>query len=248
MSESSDQPSKRHVIVSGGSRGLGRTLVEDLLGHGYRISTFSRNRTEFVEHLTPLPDFLYEQADVRDGSAVAQFVQAACERFGPPYGLVNCAGLAVSGVLATMPDRSLDDAIATNLRGTLILTRRVIRQMRLGEQSGSIVNISSVVGLRGYRGMTVYGATKGALDAMTRALARELGAWRIRVNSVAPGYLSTEMSAGLNADQLQKIVRRTPLQRLGTPADVIGPVRFLLSDDSAFVTGQVLVVDGGITV
>ncbi len=248
MSESSDQPSKRHVIVSGGSRGLGRALVEDLLQYGYRVSTFSRNRTEFVEHLAPLPDFLYEQADVRDGSAVARFVQAASERFGPPYGLVNCAGLAVSGVLAMMPDRSVDDAIATNLRGTLILTRRVIRQMRLSEQGGSIVNISSVVGLRGYRGMAVYGATKGALDAMTRALARELGAWKIRVNSVSPGYLSTEMSAGLNEVQLQKIVRRTPLDRLGTPADVVGPVRFLLSDDSAFVTGQVLVVDGGITV
>ena len=94
--------------------------------------------------------------------------------FGPPFGLVNCAGLAVSGVLAMMPDRSLDDAIATNLRGTLILTRRVIRQMRLSEQGGSIVNISSVVGLRGYRGMAVYGATKGALDAMTRALPASL--------------------------------------------------------------------------
>jgi 3-oxoacyl-[acyl-carrier protein] reductase len=248
MSESSDQHSKRHVIVSGGSRGLGRTLVEELLRDGYRVSTFSRIRTEFVDQLTPLPEFLYEQADLRDGTSVARFVQAACGRFGPPYGLVNCAGLAVAGVLAMMPDRALDDAIATNVRGTLILTRRVIRQMRLCEQGGSIVNISSVVGLRGYRGMAVYGATKGALDAMTRALARELGAWRIRVNSVAPGYLSTEMSSLLNEDQLRKIVRRTPLERLGTPADVVGPVRFLLSDDSAFVTGQVLVVDGGITV
>jgi 3-oxoacyl-[acyl-carrier protein] reductase len=238
----------RHVIVSGGSRGLGRTLVDELLRDGYRVSSFSRNRTEFIDQLSPLPDFMYKQADIRDGPSVVQFVRAACERLGPPYGLVNCAGLAVSGVLAMTPDRSLDDVIATNVRGTLILTRRVIRQMRLSEQGGSIVNISSVVGLRGYRGMAVYGATKGALDAMTRALARELGAWKIRVNSVAPGYLSTEMSAGLNEDQLRKIVRRTPLQRLGTAADVVGPVRFLLSDASAFVTGQVLVVDGGITV
>ena len=120
--------------------------------------------------------------------------------------------------------------------------------MRMNEAGGSIVNISSVVGLRGYRGMAVYGATKGGLDAMTRALARELGAWKIRVNSVAPGYLRTEMSATLEDSQLEKILRRTPLQRLGTPADVVGPVRFLLSDESAFVTGQVLVVDGGITV
>jgi len=96
--------------------------------------------------------------------------------------------------------------------------------------------------------MAVYGATKGGLDAMTRALARELGAWKIRVNSVAPGYLRTEMSARLESKQLDKILRRTPLQRLGTPEDVIGPVKFLLSDDAAFVTGQTLVVDGGITV
>ena len=156
--------------------------------------------------------------------------------------------MAVVGVLALLRDDQIDRAIATNLRGALTLTRQVVRQMRMNEPGGSIVNISSVVGLRGYRGMAVYGATKGGLDAMTRALARELGAWKIRVNSVAPGYLRTEMSATLKDSQLEKILRRTPLQRLGTPADVVGPVRFLLSDESAFVTGQVLVVDGGITV
>ena len=96
--------------------------------------------------------------------------------------------------------------------------------------------------------MAVYSATKGGMDAMTRALARELGAWKIRVNSVAPGYLQTEMSSSLNEQQLKKILSRTPLHRLGTPQDVVGPVRFLLSDESAFVTGQVLTVDGGITV
>ena len=96
--------------------------------------------------------------------------------------------------------------------------------------------------------MAVYGATKGGIDAMTRALARELGSWKIRVNSIAPGYLRTEMSEELKEDDLGKILRRTPIGRLGVPEDVVGPVRFLLSDDSAFVTGQILVVDGGITV
>ena len=110
------------------------------------------------------------------------------------------------------------------------------------------MNISSVVGLRGYRGMAVYAATKGGIDALTRALARELGSWGIRVNSVAPGYLRTEMSETLKGEQLEKILRRTPLGRLGVPEDVVGPVKFLLSDESAFVTGQVLTVDGGITV
>jgi 3-oxoacyl-[acyl-carrier protein] reductase len=248
MTEPKDQPAKRHVIISGGSRGLGCILVEALLEDGYRVSTFSRNRTEFIDRLVALPYFFYDQADVRDGPSISRFLEAATERFDLPYGLVNCAGVATVGVLAMIRDQAIDQAIATNLRGPLILTRRVIRQMRLGEKGGSIVNISSVVGLRGYRGMAVYGATKGGLDAMTRALARELGAWNIRVNSVAPGYLDTEMSASLEEEQLRKILRRTPLQRLGTAADVVGPVRFLLSDDSAFVTGQVLVVDGGITV
>jgi 3-oxoacyl-[acyl-carrier protein] reductase len=237
-----------HVLVSGGSRGLGQALVAGLLDSGYRVSTFSRNPTEFVERLADDSRFFYEPADVCDSRALAAFVRSAQQRLGPLYGLVNCAGVATVGVLALLGDEQIDRAIATNLRGTLTLTRLAVRQMRLANRGGSIVNISSVVGLRGYRGMAVYGATKGGIDAMTRALARELGAWKIRVNSVAPGYLRTEMSASLEEGDLERILRRTPLGRLGVPEDVVGPVRFLLSDEAAFVTGQVLVVDGGITV
>jgi 3-oxoacyl-[acyl-carrier protein] reductase len=238
----------RHVVVSGGSRGLGRALVAGLLNAGYRVSTFSRSKTEFTDECGSDGRFLFEAADVRDSQALMRFLGLACDRFGPPYGLVNCAGIATVGVLALLKDDGIDQTIATNLRGTLILTRLALRQMRLGNCGGSIVNISSVVGLRGYRGMAVYAATKGGIDAMTRALARELGAWKIRVNSVAPGYLDTSMSVSLGESQLDQIRRRTPLGRLGTPEDVVGPVRFLLSDESAFVTGQVLVVDGGVTV
>jgi 3-oxoacyl-[acyl-carrier protein] reductase len=248
MGQESTQSTGRHVIISGGSRGLGRALVEGLLHSGYRVSTFSRQRNEFVNQIGNNPDFLYDQVDLSDGPSVSRFLEAAKHRFGPPHGLVNCAGAAVVGVLAVMHDDLIDRAITTNLRGALILTRQVVRQMRMSRVGGSIINISSVVGLRGYRGMAVYGATKAGMDAMTRALARELGGWSIRVNSVAPGYLRTQMTSSLKQNQLQKILRRTPLQRLGTPEDVVGPVRFLLSDESAFVTGQVLVVDGGITV
>ncbi len=247
----SDAPTStdpRHVVISGGSRGLGRALVGGLLQAGYRVSTFSRSKTEFIDQCAHDQRFFFQPADLCDSQTLAQFLMMARARFGPPYGLVNCAGIATVGVLSLLRDAQIDQAIATNLRGTLTFTRLVLRQMRLGGSGGSIVNISSVVGLRGYRGMALYAATKGGIDAMTRALARELGAWRIRVNSVAPGYLDTEMSASLEGRQLEQIRRRTPLGRLGVPQDVVGPVNFLLSDDSAFVTGQVMVVDGGITV
>jgi 3-oxoacyl-[acyl-carrier protein] reductase len=248
MGETASDHTARHVIVSGGSRGLGGVLVEGLLAAGYRVSAFSRNRTEFTDTRAADPAFFFEPADVADSLALGRFLKGAQERFGPPFGLVNCAGVATVGVLALLRDEQIDQAIATNLRGTLTVTRLVLRQMCLRAGGGSIVNISSVVGLRGYRGMAVYAATKGGIDGMTRALARELGGWQIRVNSVAPGYLRTAMSETLEPGQLDQILRRTPLGRLGVPEDVLGPVKFLLSDESAFITGQVLVVDGGITV
>jgi 3-oxoacyl-[acyl-carrier protein] reductase len=238
----------RHVIVSGGSRGLGKALVEGLLSEGYRVSTFSRSATEFTDSLSVNPSFFFSAADISDGEKVTDFVAAAESKFGIPYGLVNCAGVAVDGVLATFPESEIERVIGINLVGTLALSRLVVRRMLLSQVGGSIINISSIIGLRGYSGLSAYAATKGGIDAMTRALARELGERKIRVNSVAPGYLETEMTHGLDAAQRQQIVRRTPLGRLGTPQDVVGPVSFLLSDQAQFITGQVLVVDGGITV
>ena len=239
---------KRHVVVSGGSRGLGQALVADLLAAGFRVSTFARSATPFTDSLATNGDFFFFAADITNHDQVGQFLIAAEKQLGPPFGLVNCAGVAVDGVLASMAEDRIDQVMAINLTGALVLTRRVVRRMLLTKCGGSIVNISSIIGLRGYNGLSAYAATKGGMDAMTRALARELGDRRIRVNSVAPGYLETEMTHGLDDDQRMQIVRRTPLGRLGTPADVTGPVRFLLSDESEFVTGQVIVVDGGITV
>ena len=146
-----------------------------------------------------------------------------------------------------MPESRIDQLLSINLAGTLHLTRRVVRSMLLEQGDGVILNISSIIGLRGYRGLSAYAATKAGMDGITRALARELGGRQIRVNSVAPGYLTTEMTHGLDIDQQDQIVKRTPLGRLGTSEDVRGVVLFLLSDAANFITGQVLVVDGGIT-
>ena len=149
-------------------------------------------------------------------------------------------------MIALFDDDALDQVVDLNLKGTVYVTRAASRVM-LRQHSGAIVNISSVVGLSGYRGLSVYSATKAALDGLTRGLARELGSRGITVNSVAPGYLRTEMSHGLDEDQLGQITRRTPLGRLGEPEDVARAVLFLTDPANTYLTGQVIVVDGGLT-
>lgn len=237
----------RHIVVSGGSRGLGRGLVEGLMTHGYRVSTFSRQATEFTGSLQNSAGFFFCPADISDLWSLKAFVQSAEAKLGPPNGLVNCAGVAPDGLLAMMTDESIETVLTVNLRGTLQLTKLIVRSMLVQRRGGAIVNISSIVGIRGYSGLVAYSATKAGMDGITRALARELGERGIRVNSVAPGYISTEMTQGLGTNQVQQIIRRTPLGRLGEVNDVVGPVLFLLSQEARFITGQILVVDGGIS-
>ncbi|MGO9471497.1 MAG: SDR family NAD(P)-dependent oxidoreductase [Isosphaeraceae bacterium] len=236
-----------HVILSGGSRGLGRTLVAGLLEAGYQVSTFARSLGDLAEIAASDDRLFAAAADLCDSQSLADFLAAAQERFGVIRGLINGAGIAADQLLTTMREDTIESMIATNLLGTIRLTRMVVRRMLVHRQGGSIVNISSIVSQRGYRGLAVYSATKAGLDGLTRALARELGPAKIRVNSIAPGYLRTAMTSKLTDKQRAQILRRTPLGRLGTPEDIVGPVNFLLSDDAAFMTGQILVIDGGIT-
>ncbi len=237
----------KHIVLSGGSRGLGKVLAESLLDEGYLVSTFSRSATAFTEQIATRKDGFYAEADAARPSDMAKFLRAAEKKLGPAWGLINCAGVAMEGVLATMSDDDMDRLLRVNLLGALQLTKLVTRSMLLHRDGGAVLNISSIIGLRGYSGLAAYAATKGGMDAMTRALARELGDRRIRVNSIAPGYLETEMTHGLSGHQKQQIVRRTPLGRLGRAEDVAGAVLFLLSPEAQFITGQVLVIDGGIS-
>ncbi len=161
--------------------------------------------------------------------------------------LVNNAGVARDGILAMVDDDDVDAVVDLNLKATIAITRLVVRQMLAAGRGGRIVNISSIVGLSGYRGLAVYSATKAALDALTRSLARELGSRRITVNSIAPGYMRTEMSHGLDDAQLEQIVRRTPAGRLGEPDDVARAVQFVTHPANDYLTGHVLVLDGGLT-
>jgi 3-oxoacyl-[acyl-carrier protein] reductase len=238
----------RTVLVTGGSRGLGAGLVSAFLANGDNVATCSRTPTPQVDAWAEEfgERFHYEPADLADRSAADALVDGVLARFGQIDVLVNNAGLARDGVLPLFADEAIDEVIDLNLRATIHVTRLISRRM-LRQGAGRIINISSIVGLAGYRGLSVYSATKAALDGFTRALARELGGRGITVNSVAPGYLRTEMSHGLDAAQLGQIERRTPAGRLGDPADVAAAVRFLASEEACFITGQVLVVDGGLT-
>jgi 3-oxoacyl-[acyl-carrier protein] reductase len=177
------------------------------------------------------------------------FVRRAVEWAGEDglWGVVNNAGVALEGVLASFPNVESERILRVNLLGALQMARAGIRAMLRANNGGRIVNISSIIGSRGYTGLAAYSASKAGLDGLTRSLAREVGRRGITVNSVAPGYLRTEMVEGLSVAQQRQIVNRTPLGRLGEPADVTPVVMFLLSDDAAFITGQTIAIDGGIS-
>ena len=238
----------RTVVITGGSKGLGAGIVQSFLDSGDRVATCSRSATPLVkEWEADFGDrFLFLEADISDREQSAAFVKAVTDKWGAVDVLVNNAGVARDGILALFSDEDTDTVIDLNLKGTIHVTRAVVRSM-LTKRSGRIVNISSITGLTGYRGLTVYGATKAALDGFTRALAREVGSRNITVNSIASGYLKTEMSHGLDDGQLGQIVRRTPAGRLGEPDDIARAVQFLVDERNDWITGQVLVVDGGLT-
>jgi 3-oxoacyl-[acyl-carrier protein] reductase len=243
-----EQP--RVALITGGSRGLGAGLVDAFLDAGYIVETCSRSKTDTVRAWEADPEieerFFFTAVDIAKQTEAEAFVKAAAARHGRLDVLVNNAGVAREGVLALFGNDALDDVIDLNVKGSIYVARAASRVM-LAKRSGAIVNISSVVGLSGYRGLSVYGATKAALDGFTRGLARELGSRGITVNSVAPGYLRTEMSHGLDEGQLGQIARRTPMGRLGDPDDVARAVLFLADPANTYITGQVLVVDGGLS-
>jgi len=242
--------SGRVVVVTGGSRGLGAGIVQAYLDAGDRVATCARSRTKEIDRWAEDPGlegrFLFHEVDLSNRDQTEAFVKAVVREWSKVDVLVNNAGVARDGILGLATDDDIDTVVDLNLKGTLHITRLVSRRM-LARGRGSIVNISSIVGLSGYRGLAVYSATKAAMDGLTRALARELGSRGVTVNSVAPGYLRTEMSHGLDEDQLQQIVRRTPAGRLGEPADIARVVQFLTAPDNDYLTGQVIVVDGGLT-
>lgn len=244
---------RKHILVTGGSRGLGAAIVEGLLADGYRVSTCSRTKSESIERLSGHPEyssrFHWDSCLVGEDEEVDRFVRHAIEWAGDDgiYGVVNNAGIAQAGVISSFPNAESEKIIKINLLGAIQVARAVSQQLVKQSTGGRIINISSIIGSRGYNGMAAYSASKAGMDGLSRALARELGRRQITVNSIAPGYVETDMSASLTAGQLLQIVNRTPLGRLATANDIVGAIRFLLSDAAAMITGQTILVDGGIS-
>lgn len=237
------------VVISGGSRGLGQAMVADLLDAGHTVATFSRSCTPFIQACQQgdhAGSFHWEEVDSTNFERVRQFVRGVDERHGGIGVVINNAGVGVDGILSTMQDADVHRGITVNLEAAIQLTRACLKSM-LRQQAGCVINVTSVNGIRGFSGVSVYSATKAALDGLTRSLAREVGPNGIRVNSVAPGYFESDMTSELTDRQKAWIVRQTPLRRLGTVEDLVGVVRFLISPAARFFTGQTVIVDGGLT-
>ena len=240
---------KKTILVTGISRGLGLALVESLLQSGYNVSGCSRTKTEAILHFesTYVDSFLWCACAIGDESQEQTFFNATVCHFGENtiYGLVNNAGIATEGILASFPNVELQRMLQVNLMGAMRMARLCVVPM-MQNSNGRIINISSIIGSNGYTGLTAYSASKAGMDGFTRSLAREVGRRQITVNSVAPGYMKTDMSATLDNTKMQQIVRRTPIGRLAAVDDVVPVIQFLLGDTASAITGQTIAIDGGI--
>jgi len=231
----------RLALVTGASRGIGRAIAAELARAGASVVVGYRSGAEEAEALATEIGGRAVQADVADPEQAARLVEEA----GELDILVNNAGLTRDGLILRMSDEDWRRVLDTNLGGAFHTCRAAARGM-MKKRAGSIVNLTSVVGLHGNPGQTNYAASKAGIVGFTKSLAKEMASRGVRANAVAPGYIQTALTEVLPDEVQQAILANTPLGRLGTPEDVAGAVRFLCSDEASFVTGEVLLVDGGL--
>ena len=229
------------ALVTGASRGIGRAIAAELARAGAQVVLGYRSGQAEAEALAAEIGGRAVQADVASPEEAARLVAEA----GDLDILVNNAGLTRDGLLARMPDDDWRTVIETNLSSVFYTCRAVCRPM-MKKRGGAIVNVSSIVGVHGNWGQTNYAASKAGIIGFTKSLARELGSRGVRANVVAPGYVKTQLTDVLPEEATAAMLGNTPLGRLGEPDDVAGAVRFLCSDEASFITGEVLLVDGGL--
>lgn len=236
------------IIITGGTRGLGLAIACQLLAEEYRVVVIGRTLSaETTELLNQYPQQLaFEPYDFNDLNGIHPFATRLTQEYGQIYGLVNNAALGHGGILPTQHEREISELIRVNIEAPILLTKYLLRPMLIAG-CGRIINISSVVAATGYKGLAVYGATKAAIAGFTRSLARDVGKAGITVNSVAPGYMATDMTQGMEDEKLEAIRRRSPLARLPEVEDVAGAVAYLLSERGRNITGTTLTVDAGST-
>ena len=237
------------AVVTGGSRGIGRAICLELGRQGAKVVfSYAGNTAAAEETLSALRELGVEaravQGSVTDAGAVKTLVDTAVKELGGLDILVNNAGITRDGLAMAMKEEDFDAVIDTNLKGAFLCAKAVMRPM-MKARRGRIINLSSVVALRGNPGQANYCASKAGLIGMTKSLAKELGSRGITVNAVAPGYIETDMTAAMPEAARAAMLGTIPAGRPGTPEDVAKAVVFLASDDAAYITGQVLQVDGG---
>ena len=235
----------KNAIVTGSTRGIGRAIAESLAGAGARVAVVGRDQARAAEAAAVIGSGARGfAADVSDPASVVALVDGVEKEFGQVDILVNNAGLTRDNILFRLKDEDWDTVLDANLRGAFVAIRTVARGM-IKRRWGRIINIASVVGISGNKGQANYAASKAGLIGLTKSVAKELGSRNVLVNAVAPGFIETDMTAAMTAEARAGLAGQIPLERLGTPQDIAGVVTFLASDQAAYITGQVVVVDGG---
>lgn len=237
------------ALITGATRGIGKQIAITLAKQGYNIALNYRKENEELENTKKEIEeigvqVLAVKGDVANFENCEKFVKQVIERFGQIDVLVNNAGITKDMLLMRMKKEDFEQVIDTNLVGTFNVTKNVVPYM-MKARSGRIINISSVVGISGNAGQTNYSASKAGIIGFTKSLAKEIASRNILVNAVAPGFIETNMTDVLKDDVKQEIAKNIPLKRMGTAQDVANVVKFLASDDSSYITGQVINVDGG---
>jgi 3-oxoacyl-[acyl-carrier protein] reductase len=235
----------RTALVTGSTRGIGRAIAETLAGAGARVAVVGRDAAKAQEAAAAVGNGAQGfGADVGDPKSVVALVEAVEGAFGQIDILVNNAGLTRDNILFRIKDDDWDTVIDANLRGAFIAIRAASRGM-MKRRWGRIINIASIVGITGNKGQANYAASKAGLIGLTKSVAKELGSRNILVNAVAPGFIETDMTAAMTPEARAALSGQIPLERLGSPRDIAGVVAFLASEHAAYITGQTLVVDGG---